>query len=54
MIILSANKIIKNKQHFYYVFLEMCVQTLNTLRDHGLIKMDDGFDLKSTGVYICK
>ena len=30
-------------------FLEMCVESLNTLRDHGLINMDEGFDLKPTG-----
>ena len=28
----------------------MCVESLNTLRDHGLIKMDEGFDLKPTGI----
>ncbi|CAB4028021.1 probable ATP-dependent DNA helicase HFM1 [Paramuricea clavata] len=27
---------------------EMCVESLNTLRDHGLINMDEGFDLKPT------
>lgn len=31
------------------IFLEMCVESLNSLRDHGLINMDEGFDLKPTG-----
>ena len=30
----------------------MCVESLNTLRDHGLINMDEGFDLKPTGMNI--
>ncbi len=28
----------------------MCVESLNTLRDHGLINMDEGFDLRPTGI----
>ena len=28
------------------------MESLNTLRDHGLINMDEGFDLKPTGTTI--
>ena len=33
-----------------YNFVEMCVESLNTLGDHGLVHMDEGFDLRPSGV----
>ena len=33
--------------HFFYK--DLCLKSLNTLEKAGLIKMDDGFDLKPTG-----
>ena len=29
---------------------DICLKSLNTLERTGLIKMDDGFDLKPTGI----
>ena len=33
----------------FLVFKDVCLKSLNTLEKAGLIKMDDGFDLKPTG-----
>ena len=36
-----------NSNFFFYI--DICLKSLNTLEKAGLIKMDDGFDLKPTG-----
>ena len=33
----------------FIYFADFCLKSLNTLEKAGLIKMDDGFDLKPTG-----
>lgn len=41
---------------FFYIFpsfeTDICLKSLNTLERAGLIKMDDGFDLKPTGGFL--
>lgn len=34
---------------FAFLYKDLCLKSLNTLDKSGLIKMDDGFDLKPTG-----
>ena len=34
---------------FPFLYQDLCLKSLNTLDKSGLIKMDDGFDLKPTG-----
>lgn len=34
---------------FPFLYKDLCLKSLNTLDKSGLIKMDDGFDLKPTG-----